>query len=292
MNAGLSEAREVALGRLNGRSGSGSSGSGSGGSGDAVVTLTESNFDKLVMQSEDLWMVEFFAPWCGHCKSLAPEWKKAANSMKGKVKYGAVDATVHQGLAQRYGVQGYPTIKFFGSDKTNPEDYSGGRSSSDLVAFSESKMELLAVAPEVMELVNNDVMEKNCKAATVCFISFFPHILDSQAAGRNKYIETLKGLAEKFKRKPFAWMWVQGGTHLKLEESMEVGGFGYPAMVAYSGKKEKYTVMRGAFSEKSISSFISRLLGGKESLATLKKVPELETVEAWDGKDGKYPDEL
>jgi protein disulfide-isomerase A6 len=46
-----------------------SSGSGKGSSSeDDVIELTESNFKKLVMQSEDMWLVEFFAPWCGHCK--------------------------------------------------------------------------------------------------------------------------------------------------------------------------------------------------------------------------------
>eukprot|EP01135_Chromosphaera_perkinsii_P006052 Nk52_evm6s386 gene=Nk52_evmTU6s386 len=289
VQAGLQEAKEVALGRLNGNSGS--SGSGSGGD-DAVITLTESNFEKMVMKSEDLWMVEFYAPWCGHCKNLAPEWKKAANRMKGKVKYGAVDATVHGGLAQKYGVQGYPTIKFFGSDKTNPEDYNGGRTSSDLIAFSESKMEMLAEPPEVMELVDNDVMEKECKAATVCFVAFLPHILDSSAAGRNKYIKSLETLAEKFKRKPFAWLWIQGGTHLELEKSLDIGGFGYPAMAALSSKKGKYSAMKGSFSEKSISSFVNRLLSGKEALGNAKNIPALEKVEPWDGKDGKVPDEL
>ena len=49
-------------------------------------------------------MVEFFAPWCGHCKNLAPDWAQAATELKGKVKLGALDATVHTVMASRYGV--------------------------------------------------------------------------------------------------------------------------------------------------------------------------------------------
>lgn len=55
------------------------------------MELNSRNFDELVLKSKDLWVVEFFAPWCGHCKKLAPEWKKAANSLKGQVKLGHVD---------------------------------------------------------------------------------------------------------------------------------------------------------------------------------------------------------
>ncbi len=48
--------------------GGSSGGSGGSGSKDDVIELTESNFKKLVLQSDDMWLVEFFAPWCGHCK--------------------------------------------------------------------------------------------------------------------------------------------------------------------------------------------------------------------------------
>ena len=83
--------------------GGGGGGSGGGNKHD-VVELTDSNFDDLVMNGDDMWLVEFFAPWCGHCKSLAPHWADAATQLKGKVKLGALDATVHQNVAGRYGV--------------------------------------------------------------------------------------------------------------------------------------------------------------------------------------------
>lgn len=50
-----------------------------------VISLTSSNFDRQVKDSDSVWIVEFYAPWCGHCQSLVPEYKKAAAALKGGV---------------------------------------------------------------------------------------------------------------------------------------------------------------------------------------------------------------
>lgn len=102
------------------------------------IQLSESNFDQLVTYGNQPWMVEFFAPWCGHCQQLAPEWKKAANSLKGMVKFGTVDCTVEKGLASRFEIDGYPTIKVFypGEKKSRIHDYTGGRSAKALSDFA------------------------------------------------------------------------------------------------------------------------------------------------------------
>ena len=56
-------------------------------SSDDVIQLTSGNFDGKVIKSDELWIVEFYAPWCGHCKNLAPEWKKAAKALKVSLYY-------------------------------------------------------------------------------------------------------------------------------------------------------------------------------------------------------------
>ena len=48
----------------------------------AVIELTDSNFNNKVLESDELWLVEFYAPWCGHCKNLKPEWEEAAKRLK------------------------------------------------------------------------------------------------------------------------------------------------------------------------------------------------------------------
>eukprot|EP00050_Salpingoeca_kvevrii_P003011 m.210956 g.210956 ORF g.210956 m.210956 type:complete len:368 (+) comp10743_c0_seq6:348-1451(+) len=76
-----------------------------------VVSLTAETFDDFVAQP--IVLVEFFAPWCGHCKKLAPEFERAARALYPEVPLGTVDATVESALAAKYEVTGYPTLKVF-----------------------------------------------------------------------------------------------------------------------------------------------------------------------------------
>ena len=293
-DAGVKMVRDIVSGRMGGggRGGGGGGGGNRGGKkggGGGVVELTESNFKKQVLDSEDLWLVEFFAPWCGHCKNLEPHWRRAANELKGEVKLGAVDATVHQSLAGRYGVQGYPTIKVFpaGSKSGQAEDYQGGRETDSIVAYARELYAQNMPAPEVEQLLGANNFESACTGKQICFLAFLPHILDASAAGRNADIKALQDLAETFKQRPFGWVWAEGGQQTALESGFDIGGFGYPAMAALNSKKKKFAVLRGAFTKTSIKDFVNHLVAGRTPTSTLSGgIPDVVTVTKWDGKDG------
>lgn len=102
-----------------------------------VITLTPDNFDKVVLDNTKNVFVKFYAPWCGHCVRMAPAWvelsqKEASNP---DVVIAELDASAHSAVGQRFGVRGFPTIKFFPKNNKNGQDYQGGRDLSSFQNF-------------------------------------------------------------------------------------------------------------------------------------------------------------
>lgn len=135
--------------------------------GSAVIDLTPSNFDDVVIKSGKPTLVEFFAPWCGHCKTLAPVYEELAHAFehaKDKVQIAKVDADAERALGKRFGVQGFPTLKFFDGKSDKPEEYSSGRDMESLSAFLTEKTSVkpkkkLEMPSEVVMLTDKSFAE-------------------------------------------------------------------------------------------------------------------------------------
>ncbi|XP_022149949.1 probable protein disulfide-isomerase A6 [Momordica charantia] len=107
----------------------------------SVVVLSPDNFNEIVLDASKDVLVEFYAPWCGHCKNLAPIYEKVATAFKleEKVVIANLDADKYKDLAEKYGISGFPTLKFFPKGNKDGEDYEGGRDVDDFVNFINEK---------------------------------------------------------------------------------------------------------------------------------------------------------
>ncbi|EQC37366.1 hypothetical protein SDRG_05583 [Saprolegnia diclina VS20] len=252
-----------------------------------VVTLTDDTFDELVLNSGDVWLVEFYAPWCGHCKSLAPEWEQAASELRGSVKLGALDATANEAKAAEYGIKGFPTIKVFGptaASASDAIDYQGPRQAAGITAYALQKLEALGGGMKLPEITSEKVLLDHCAGKAICVLAFLPHIIDGGKAGREAYLAQVESAAKLVRGKPFRFAWVQGGDQAALEDAFGLT-FGYPAVLAINLDKQRYSVMRAAFDATSIASYLEGIFSGRQSTFPYEALPKVAKTTGWDGQD-------
>lgn len=104
-----------------------------------VPSLTPDNYDELT--AGKTVFIKFFAPWCGHCKKMAPDWEKLAQEWEGNDTglVAEVDCTTEgKPLCDANGVRGFPTLKY--GDPTALDDYQGGRAFKDLSKFAKDNL--------------------------------------------------------------------------------------------------------------------------------------------------------
>jgi len=78
-----------------------------------IVELTDATFQTEVMEAKEAVVVDFWAPWCGPCRMIAPVLEELAGEYEGKVKIGKVNVDEHQDAARQYGIASIPTLLLF-----------------------------------------------------------------------------------------------------------------------------------------------------------------------------------
>lgn len=194
-----------------------------------------------------------FAPWCGHCKALAPEYEEAATTLKEKnIKVVKVDCTEEADLCQQHGVEGYPTLKIFrGLDNVSP--YKGQRKANAYVlphlkSFRQQLLTPRSITsymvkqslPAVSE-VTQDTLEEFKKADKVVIVAY----LDAEdKASSDVFGEAAEKLRDNY---PFG---VSTDAALAEAEGIKV-----PAVVLYKDFDEGKAVFSEKFDVEAIEKF-------------------------------------
>lgn len=259
-----------------------------------VITLTESNFQKKVLDSNDAWLVVFYAPWCGYCQKLQPIYEEASQALRKdgikNVKLGALNADEHKNFAHQFGINGFPTLLHFPFGRKTEKDaqpFQGDRTLESIVQWAKKVSSESRPAPEVTQLTSQKVLKDNCENSQICVFAFLPPLYDCNAKCRNRYIDRLKEVSNSFKSKKWGYLWIEARSQPELEKSLEIGGFGYPALTAMNIRKAAYTLMKGSFSVEDLTEFLKVISYGQTASVPIKgaKIPDIIKTKPWDGKD-------
>lgn len=126
-------------------------------------------------------LIKFFAPWCGHCKSIKPAWDKLMKAYDGDkgALVADVDCTAEgKPLCEEHGVEGFPTLKW--GDPSALEDYDGGREYKDLLAFAKENLKPLC------SVANIDLCDADKKQHIVAYLAMSTSDLSSKVADADK----------------------------------------------------------------------------------------------------------
>eukprot|EP00658_Telonema_sp_P-2_P078932 TRINITY_DN7511_c0_g1_i3.p2 TRINITY_DN7511_c0_g1~~TRINITY_DN7511_c0_g1_i3.p2 ORF type:complete len:225 (+),score=66.43 TRINITY_DN7511_c0_g1_i3:172-846(+) len=135
-----------------------------------VVPLTTATFKETV--KDGLWLVEFMAPWCGHCQQLKPIYAEAAEQLTGKLGMAAVDATAEKELQQEFGVNSFPSIKLF-KDGEFRKDYDGPRTLAGFEAFYEENKDLGDKPPSHVVELTAENFDSKTGESTLALVKFY-----------------------------------------------------------------------------------------------------------------------
>ncbi|XP_027911718.1 protein disulfide isomerase-like 1-4 [Vigna unguiculata] len=204
-----------------------------------VVVLKERNFTT-VIENNRFVLVEFYAPWCGHCQALAPEYAAAATELKPEgVVLAKVDATIENELAHEYDVQGFPTVFFFVDGVHKP--YTGQRTKDGIVTWIKKK-----IGPGVSNITTLDEAERILTAESKVVLGFLNSLVgaesDELAAaskledGVNFYQTVVPEVAKLF----------------HIDASVK-----RPALILLKKEEEKLNHFDGKFVKSEIAEFVS-----------------------------------
>jgi protein disulfide-isomerase len=169
------------------------------------ISFTAETFQDQVTMTQDPWFIKFYAPWCGHCQAMGPNWIQLGKEMKGRLNIGEVNCEKEVRLCKDVRLRGYPTILFFrGGERV---EYDGLRGLGDFVTYANKAIDIGEGVKDI-DAAEFSELEEN---EEVIFVYFYDHATTSEdfqalerltlsLIGHAKLVKTNSALlAERFK---------------------------------------------------------------------------------------------
>ncbi|KAL8766947.1 MAG: hypothetical protein Q9209_006428 [Squamulea sp. 1 TL-2023] len=229
----------------------------------AVLNVDGKSYDKLIAKSNQVSIVEFYAPWCGHCKNLKPAYEKAAKGLDGLAQVAAVncDDEGNKAFCGSMGVQGFPTLKLVKpskkSGKPTVEDYNGGRTTKDIIDAVKS-----AIPNNVKR-----ISDKGLKAWLDTNNHTAKAILFSDKGTTSALIKVLA--TDYLDRIAFAQI---RNKESAANEMFSIAS--YPTLVVLPGGTASPITFDGAFSKSAMKEFLDQYTSGTKSKSAPKPKKE------------------
>jgi len=200
---------------------------------------SESFNDFFAVEDPKPVLLEFFAPWCGHCKALAPHYEEAATALKEQaIRLAKVDCDANAALCEEHGIRGYPTLKVVrDGDVKGAKPYGGQRTADAIITYMEKQ------SKDVIEALDSSAALDAFKSHKIAFVAFYDQADKDTAA-------TFKGAAEEFRDDPYLFGAVTDPEVAKAE------GVSFPAIVTYRSFDEPKVALDGAITAQSVASFV------------------------------------
>ncbi|CAL8293129.1 unnamed protein product [Merluccius merluccius] len=153
-----------------------------------VLELGDADFDYLAAEHETM-LVMFYAPWCGHCKKLSPDFAKAASWLKGSVQLAKVDCTANADTCRGFGASAYPLLKVF-RNGVDSGTYDGPRTAEGMVHYMKKQ-----TGPDSVLLRTEEDLQAFINNYDASIVGFF----QPDSAGLPEYLKAAALLREQFR---------------------------------------------------------------------------------------------